>query len=58
MTEFHKNLPIGSEVGGGAFRQRQDGDFISLHFSFRKESGLKNQEQFLCLEDSISCCGI
>jgi hypothetical protein len=42
-TEFHKNLPIGSEVdwGGGAETHTQDGDLISLHFSFRKESRLK-----------------
>jgi hypothetical protein len=31
-TEFHKNLPIGSEVYGGK-THRQDADLISLLFS-------------------------
>jgi hypothetical protein len=47
-TEFHKNVPVGSEVGGGGqalthkhtHTHRQDGDHISVHFSFRKESRL------------------
>jgi hypothetical protein len=34
-TEFHKNLPVGSEVDSGGQTYRQDGDVISLHFSFR-----------------------
>jgi hypothetical protein len=41
-TEFLKNLAIVSEVGrGGRQTHRQDGDLISLHVSFRNESGVK-----------------
>jgi hypothetical protein len=36
-TEFHKNLAIGSEVDMGVQTHRQDGNLISLHFSFRRK---------------------
>jgi hypothetical protein len=40
-TEFNKNLPIGSEIDRGDRQtHRRNGDVISLHFSFSKESRL------------------
>jgi hypothetical protein len=40
-TEFHKTLPTGSEVDRGD-RQTEDGDLISLLFSFRNGSRPKD----------------
>jgi len=49
-TEFHKNLPIGSEVDRGTDTHRRDSDLISLLFSFRKESMLEKERQTINLE--------
>jgi hypothetical protein len=52
LTKFHKNLPVCSEVDRGDSQtqtHRQDGDFISLHFSFRKESKLKASQWTVAL---------
>jgi hypothetical protein len=42
LTEFHKNLPIGSEVGTGGQTHRQRGDLISLHFPLGMKVGYKS----------------
>jgi hypothetical protein len=39
LLNFRKNLPIGSKVDRSI--DTQDGDLISLHFSFRKQSRIK-----------------
>jgi hypothetical protein len=67
-TEFHKNLPVGSNVirGEGTQTDRQTGDLLSLTFLF-KESRIKMRkivlffgktihttyERFLCINDTI-----
>jgi hypothetical protein len=40
-TESHKNLPVGTKIDRGT--HRQDGDLISLLFSFRNGSSLEVQ---------------
>jgi hypothetical protein len=40
-------LLVPNLMGQGEEAHREDGDLISLHFSFRKESRLKNELHFL-----------